>query len=34
MLMRGKAWGSLPIIARLEQVPGADLRCAKHEDDT
>ena len=36
MLMRGKAWGALPIIVCHEQIPGADLWRALfgHEDDT
>ena len=28
-LLRGEAWGALPIILRLEQALGADLWCGK-----
>ena len=34
MLIRGKAWGALPIIACHERALDADLRCAKHDDGT
>ena len=30
-LMRGEAWGTLPVIVRLEQALGADLWCGKHD---
>lgn len=28
-LMRGEAWGTLPVVVRLEQALGADLWCGK-----
>ena len=31
-LMRGEAWGALPVIIRLEQALGADLWCGKPHD--
>ena len=31
-LLRGEAWGALPVIARLERALEADLWCGKHDD--